>query len=74
MTRKHYILIANSLGSHMRFERGDSKAQEVIYLTAQELSHALHADNPRFDRARFLEHVLDVAEGRRDLDGKKVAA
>jgi hypothetical protein len=38
------------------------------------LSHALHADNPRFDRARFLEHVLDVAEGRRDLDGKKVAA
>jgi hypothetical protein len=73
MTRKHYILIANTLGAEMYWERQDKEARDVIYLTAKALASALKTDNPRFDTTRFLEHVLDVAEGRRDLDGKKAA-
>ena len=73
MTRKDYNLIATSLGSSLRDVHYESAAWYTLKAAARTLADDLRATNPRFDRERFLEYVLDVAEGRRDLDGKKVA-
>jgi hypothetical protein len=43
MTRKDYVLIADTL------------ANLTLSLVAEELATALETDNPRFNRARFLD-------------------
>jgi hypothetical protein len=73
MTRKHFETIAISLGSSMREYQADTTGWIAILDAARTLAAELRAINPRFDTYRFLEYVLDVAEGRRDLDGKKAA-
>jgi hypothetical protein len=73
MTRKHYILIANSLGAAMRNAETGSERWFGVYLGAKSLAEDLHATNPRFDPERFLLHVREVWAGTRTLDGKKAA-
>lgn len=48
MTRKDYVLIAQAIADVWC----DSQAQADI---ADSIANALEADNPRFDRARFLD-------------------
>jgi hypothetical protein len=74
MTRKDYNLIAISLGSSLRDVQYESAAWYTLKAAARTLADDLRSTNSRFDRERFLDFVLDVAEGRRDFDGKKVAA
>jgi hypothetical protein len=72
MTRKHYETIAISLGGSLRETIKQSAPWYTILAVARNLADDLRATNARFDRDRFLEYVLDVAEYRRDLDGKKI--
>jgi hypothetical protein len=72
MTRKHYETIAISLGSSLRDTFKESAAWYTVICVVKTLADDLRATNPRFDRDRFVEFVLDVAEYRRDLDGKKI--
>lgn len=74
MTRKHFETIAISLGWSMRDRFApDSIGWNAILDAAATIAADLRAINPRFDTDRFLEFVLDVAEYRRGLDGKKAA-
>jgi hypothetical protein len=72
MTRKHFETIAISLGYQMRNAYNGSAPWYTILGVARNLASDLRATNPRFDPDRFVEFVLDVAEGRRDLEGKKI--
>lgn len=74
MTRKHFEAIAITIGYRMRDYEPASREWHAVADTATALCHDFSAANPSFDRDRFIEFVLDVAAGRRDLDGKKVAA
>ena len=74
MTRKHYNTIAISLGQSMRDYDVESEGWEAIVATAHLIAYDLLHTNPRFDMDRFLDYVLDVSTGARDLDGQKVAA
>jgi hypothetical protein len=49
MTRKDYVIIADAIATSWHHS-ADSKAD-----IARNLADALQADNPRFDRARFLD-------------------
>lgn len=72
MTRKHFETIAISLGLSIRDYDVESNEWEAVVATAHHIAHDLRSLNPRFDKNRFLDFVLDVATGARDLDGKKV--
>lgn len=74
MTRKRYEIIATTIGGSMRDYEPGSQGWDAVWHTAALLSADLKAANPRFDPLLFLNWVRDVAQGRRDLDGKKVAA
>lgn len=58
MTRKHYVMIAQAFadaGVMTDIEEDDpTQARKGIRQAAEFLASALYADNPRFDRARFL--------------------
>lgn len=51
MTRKDYILIAKVFENFPRLDYG---AESVIEELAEEIAISLQAENPRFDRLRFL--------------------
>ena len=53
-TRKHYEAIASALCHRIALEGANSPAASGIRLAALDLSFVFAADNPRFDRARFL--------------------
>jgi hypothetical protein len=57
MTRKDYVLIAGILNNSNDAARKFQDTQGELMLThvAIELADALQGDNPRFDRARFLD-------------------
>ena len=72
MTRKDFTLIANALGTELRY--ADPGAEwGAIWNTTHKIAHALAHTNPRFDRERFIQHVKDVATGRRTVEGNLVA-
>ena len=71
MTRKHFETIAISIGWSMRASEPGSIGWNAILDTAATIASDLRTVNPRFDRDRFVEFVLDVAECRRDLEGKR---
>ncbi len=48
MTRKHYVMLARVI------ERNAANSFDVFML-AHDLANELKNDNPRFDRAKFLE-------------------
>ncbi len=72
MTRQHFETIAISIGYQMRDYQAESREWEAVLDTAGAIAADLRALNPRFDTDRFLDFVLDVATGARDLTGKKV--
>ena len=55
MTRKDYVLIAETLANLMNDFNNGGEDSVSLSLVAQELADALQGDNPRFDRARFLD-------------------
>jgi len=57
MTRKDYVIIAETI-ANLREQQKDSGPftnNPSLKDVAEELAHALGEDNPRFDRARFLD-------------------
>lgn len=74
MTRKHFEAIAITLGYQLRQYPVDSPAWIAVVDAAGALCHDFARANSAFYGDRFTEFMFDVAEGRRDLDGKKVAA
>lgn len=54
MTRKDYVMIAEILRNNREdFIEGED-GFHLIYVLAHQIANGLEADNPRFDRARFL--------------------
>jgi hypothetical protein len=57
MTRKDYVLIADTINGAINYEQNFNNNQEKVngfkYL-ALALASTLESDNPRFDRHRFL--------------------
>ena len=54
MTRKDYVLIADTLVNLMSDFNNCGDDSVSLSLVAEELADTLAKDNPRFDRARFL--------------------
>ena len=55
MTRKDYIMIAEILRFNRRdFTQGDDGLM-LLDILANQFANELQADNPRFDRAKFLD-------------------
>jgi hypothetical protein len=54
MTRKDYVLIADTLANLMKDFNNCGDDSVSLSLVAEELADALQTDNARFDRARFL--------------------
>ena len=74
MSRKHFNAIAVTLGYQMRQYTPNSPEYNAIVHAAVALCHDFKVANTNFDRDRFMEFMHEVADGSRDLDGKKVAA
>ena len=55
MTRKDYVLIAQTLSDLMKDFNNCGDDSVSLSLVAEELADTLANDNPRFDRARFLD-------------------
>jgi hypothetical protein len=57
MTRKDYKLIAGVLNHAIKNWEGfdQERPEEVVSMIAKTLSSQLIQDNPRFDRAKFLD-------------------
>ena len=57
MTRKDYKLIAEVLNRAVKIWEGfdQERPEEVVSMIAKTLSSQLIQDNPRFDRAKFLD-------------------
>lgn len=53
MTKKDYIVIATAIREARA--RGDGRCDYAIDVVANRIADKLQADNPRFDRKRFLE-------------------
>jgi len=54
MTKKYYELVASAFAEQMEL-KADPKRVEMMKILAFSLSEKFAADNPRFDRVRFLE-------------------
>ena len=57
MTRKDYVIIAKALKTQFELshENNEDDGLCAVINVANDLATALEADNPRFDRERFLE-------------------
>lgn len=53
MTRKDYVLIANAV--NLAKDQAAPAERNQIYWTAHFIANALRRDNPRFEKARFME-------------------
>jgi hypothetical protein len=56
MTRKDYELIAKALKTQVEISRtyGEQDGELAVVNIARDLADALHLENPRFDRDRFM--------------------
>ena len=54
MTRKDYVIIAGVLNTIYQQEWSQWDLEDLFDTVVDRLADALTADNPRFDRARFL--------------------
>jgi hypothetical protein len=66
MTRKDYVSIASHLAVSRLHRLGacSNEAQLAFGHAVRAVGDALAADNPRFDRTRFLAAVYGVKEGK----------
>ena len=55
MTRKDYNLIAQAITETREAVGNDSAVQETLDLTTDRLANWLSAENPGFDRTKFLK-------------------
>lgn len=58
MTRKDYVLIAKVIEGAIKYEQDFNKSEDkanALMAVAHTFSSVLGADNPRFDRERFLK-------------------
>lgn len=58
MTRKDYVIIADSIKGSINYEQSfnnNQAAVSALRFLALTLSSSLEEDNPRFDRDRFLD-------------------
>lgn len=58
MTRKDYVIIAESIKGSINYEKSFNNNQDganALKFLALTLSSSLETDNPRFNRARFLD-------------------
>lgn len=79
MTRKDYILIAETLRSQWkdahskhfcRSEQYSEGMQNGVRAVTYQIADALESDNPRFDR----EHFLAVVRGEKELNSRPARA
>lgn len=61
MTRKDYVLIAAAIAEVASYSRGHAFFARSV---AENLADSFQADNPSFDRERFLQACLPSHEGR----------
>ena len=55
MTRKDYVIIAETIRMNRKdFNQGEDGLM-LLDILANQLSNSFEIDNPRFDRARFLD-------------------
>jgi len=54
MTRKHYVMLAAALNVAKQEAGPSADARRGIDLAAEHVADTLAADNPRFDKRRFL--------------------
>jgi hypothetical protein len=71
MTRKDYVALAISMGLALRWMQ-DCESKDGAYAMAREVADSLNASNMNFQRGRFLDFVYEVADGKRDAEGKIV--
>lgn len=55
MTRKDYIMIARTIKGNQRHFKEGEEGHTLLWILAHQFANDLQADNPRFDRARFLD-------------------
>lgn len=86
MTKKHFISMAIEFGDlyrdiDYRHEQTEQDGTDIVAFVAEDQAtrNAMYSFcavareiNPRFDQDRFIEFVMDVRSGARDLTGKKV--
>lgn len=54
MSKRDYEMLARVLRTNRRYSKVSPDAAAVVDDIARDLSVALHSDNDRFDKARFL--------------------
>lgn len=55
LTRKHYVMLAKALWSAEPNRRRHDQAEDTWLDCVESIATYLAADNPRFDRARFIQ-------------------
>ncbi len=68
MTRKHYILIAAALHNYFLFLKGydvDASVTDNFDTLVYSLADMMEADNPCFDRTKFIQAVF---HGKQPID------
>lgn len=62
MTKKDYELIADAVADTARELRNLEVPDTGLFILAEKLADRLQADNPRFDRRRFLTYALPLMQ------------
>jgi hypothetical protein len=74
LTKKDFEDLAQRRGMFLK-QHGITEPETVSNFVADLIVADLsfcHAQNPRFKPSVFVDHMWDVAQGRRDCDGRKV--
>jgi hypothetical protein len=70
MSKRDFEALATEWGLVLKV--ADGQDREGIWQALDGFYRVARMSNPAFSSARFAEWVLDVAEGRRDVNGRKV--
>jgi hypothetical protein len=70
MTKKHFEAFANAYGFQLRFLNPNDVEQ--FWLGIRIFEDVCKQFNPNFDVTTFEDWIRDIAEKRRDLNGKKI--
>jgi hypothetical protein len=72
MSRKDYVSLAISMGLAIRFMDENVETRLGAYGMLEAVIDSLNASNMNFDKTRFRDFVNEVAEGKRNAEGKIV--